>query len=666
MNKSNKSRARVTLPRNEACNVCRKRKVRCDGGTPCGPCSRLAAPDECAYNAQRGKKPAYVRGKEKTIAGAADEDCMSEDDLEEDEEICRILEERLEDLQQELNVAKFHVSQPMTTEFSASDLEQVLPPAPRHFSWPSDLPTPEITIVLVKKAFSATPYLHSILSLTNLLIALSHGSEAHHFPSTALLHSICLHGAFAMSHTDLLALRGGKMYWDTIPTEKNLIARSTVEWFEFFFDEVGGGERERRCGEEMRKQFVYEWHLRHLRKRIFSNLENLSKTEALDLTKAALVCLFFLHMDERWALVELFGGIGMRLAVMIGLHQQPPLARSEEERQEQYYSSSTFWLLFATETYCRAITCWASCLSQEDITCPLPWLHRSLPASSILARESRFLQDENPFRGLQSEHVFYKSFWLASSLAEFVTRTNWEVRELGPSSYHALRSSPKFLWLDSTIRKAIASFPNDFPSLCSLSPRDLVGSDLMRLAYLFPAYTILCGSLIFLHAPFFSFSPTSTAMRTCYDAALNVFAVLELFKDNIDGNRHALNVYSLWGIALSLRTLIREWAVRREREKFGMLAGAPGETARIEGMCRRSVTMLRKCTRDWKAAATITIPLLNLLVDPASCLPSKERWGDFEMYEDHNCTLSTLVPPQQLHVEMGHFAHAEQVAAFQV
>lgn len=53
----------VPRPKRIACVICRKRKLRCDGGKPsCGTCSRLA--HDCSYDEVRrksGPKRGYVK-----------------------------------------------------------------------------------------------------------------------------------------------------------------------------------------------------------------------------------------------------------------------------------------------------------------------------------------------------------------------------------------------------------------------------------------------------------------------------------------------------------------------------------------------------------------------------------------------------------------------------
>jgi len=53
----------IPRPKRIACVICRKRKLRCDGGKPsCGTCARLA--HDCAYDEVRrksGPKRGYVK-----------------------------------------------------------------------------------------------------------------------------------------------------------------------------------------------------------------------------------------------------------------------------------------------------------------------------------------------------------------------------------------------------------------------------------------------------------------------------------------------------------------------------------------------------------------------------------------------------------------------------
>ena len=53
----------VPRPKRIACVICRKRKLRCDGGKPsCGTCARLA--HDCSYDEVRrksGPKRGYVK-----------------------------------------------------------------------------------------------------------------------------------------------------------------------------------------------------------------------------------------------------------------------------------------------------------------------------------------------------------------------------------------------------------------------------------------------------------------------------------------------------------------------------------------------------------------------------------------------------------------------------
>jgi hypothetical protein len=53
----------IQNPKRNACNVCRKRKLRCDGGTPaCGRCTRLK--HDCEYSERRrksGPRRGYVK-----------------------------------------------------------------------------------------------------------------------------------------------------------------------------------------------------------------------------------------------------------------------------------------------------------------------------------------------------------------------------------------------------------------------------------------------------------------------------------------------------------------------------------------------------------------------------------------------------------------------------
>lgn len=58
-----------------ACLVCRRRKLRCDGATPsCGRCTRLS--HECIYNENRrksGPRRGYVKGLETRLGISLDE-----------------------------------------------------------------------------------------------------------------------------------------------------------------------------------------------------------------------------------------------------------------------------------------------------------------------------------------------------------------------------------------------------------------------------------------------------------------------------------------------------------------------------------------------------------------------------------------------------------------
>ncbi|KAI9179470.1 hypothetical protein H9P43_004795 [Blastocladiella emersonii ATCC 22665] len=56
----------------KACDTCRRRKIKCDGNVPCGPCKGLGQPDDCAYRTVMRKRAAgSARPWRSEIAAAA-------------------------------------------------------------------------------------------------------------------------------------------------------------------------------------------------------------------------------------------------------------------------------------------------------------------------------------------------------------------------------------------------------------------------------------------------------------------------------------------------------------------------------------------------------------------------------------------------------------------
>ncbi|KAH8922246.1 hypothetical protein BT69DRAFT_260563 [Atractiella rhizophila] len=161
------------------------------------------------------------------------------------------------------------------------------------------------------------------------------------------------------------------------------------------------------------------------------------------------------------------------------------------------------------------------------------------------------------------------------------------------------RDSAEFQAVHVLVQKHIDAFPRRFIVLSTLN-RQLTTQEKRERYYYLQAYCIVNSMMIILHSPFFSFDPADISMISSYRSAKNIFAQFDVLKENYEEMRYINMVLSLWSFSMSCRTLIREVAVAREREKHGNLCGESAYN--LEVQCRKFVNYFLELQKVWKTA----------------------------------------------------------------
>ncbi|KAH8929372.1 hypothetical protein BT69DRAFT_1276372 [Atractiella rhizophila] len=596
----------------EACDPCRIRKVRCEGGLPCAACKRSqsarrgsSVAQVCVYNLTPAVKPKYLQAERKSndgtsvhiLSDAGSKVQLSQIPAEETANYQTQSRKRRRDgntngdiMAKDLISTSINVAASSHGHADESTLLQDLSPPSL---WPKSLPPRNVTGWLIMAAYEKCTIVAEFLFFPKLMFALQYGGKGSRSFLT-LIHALCLIGAYGLTDE----------YLDKILSH----CHSGVFWQE--------------KPDVSRKEAIVEHHLSQIVPAVLGIQELMSDSdeELITMAKAMFCMTMFFHADGQWPRLPMWTAMTMRTCILLGLNRPGPpsltlnLAEDVVERQRsQFESEIFFWIVVSMEQFGSILTNISPTLALEDIFVPLP---SSSPDAAWESkrdlRHPEFLQITKNLSDHEPLQLYFKVSILGERIMRFMRRNDICLLD---------REAADFKKHHDLLMTYLDAFPRQYLELCSLA-RDLTPEERRQKQYYFLSYTLLNTIIIVLHSPFYSFDSGDVSMLSSYRSAQNIFAQMNTFKENFDSTRFTDNNFCIGSFALAFRILAREMMIKRLKEMNG--GEKEGESSfSVELQCRSFLSWLVKLSQTWKTASTYTPRLKEFLEQPELLIPSQ-------------------------------------------